>query len=542
MTEATPPELSITSRQRTLILIGTLVGMLVAAISQTIVTTVLPDIALDLDGLGLYTWVFTGSMLASAVATPVFGKMSDLYGRRRLYIAGVSVFLVGAIVCAVAQSMEVLIAGRVVQGIGMGAIMPLAMAIIADVVPASERGKWQGIMGAVFGLATVLGPLAGGWINDAFGWRWTFWMNVPLGVVALALIVTQLHLPFHPRKAKIDWYGAITFGGGLSALLLALSQGGRSHAWDSPYIIGLFAAATALLALFAFIEQRVEEPLIPLGLFRDRNVTTTTLTSLMIGAGMFAAIFYVPLFMQSVAGLSSADSGLALVPLMFGLIVTSTASGILISKTGTYKAIIVAGPALGALGLWLMSNLGADATIADTAWRVAIVGAGIGLVMQNAMLVAQNSVSLRDTGVITSVLTLARSVGGTVGIAVLGTVFASRLADDISKLDPKDAAAAQGIDSDSVLSAAESNLPEPIVNALQSAAAETLTHLFWLGIPFMLAALVATLLIRRDKLSDRTTVSVVDDLEHELADLVPIDANHASSVPAEPAEPIEPRA
>lgn len=537
MTESTPgPALTITERQRSLIMLGTLVGMLVAAVSQTIVTTILPSIARDLDGLDLYTWAFTGTMLASSVATPVFGKLSDLYGRRPIYIIGVSTFLVGTIVCAVAQDMGQFVAGRVVQGVGIGAIMPLAMAIIADVVPATQRGKWQGIMGAVFGLATVIGPLAGGWIDDAFGWRWAFWMTLPLGVAALGIIVTQLHIPFHPRRARIDWLGAATFGAGLSALLLALSQGGSQHPWDSPRIVGLLAAAAVLLVGFVAVELRASEPLIPLGLFRDRNVSTTTVLSLAIGAGMYVAVFYVPLFMQTVAGLSSSDSGLALIPLMLGLITTSMVTGVLVSRTGRYKGFIVAGPVIASGGLWLLAQLDTSATVLDTAWRVAIVGAGIGMTMQNAMLVAQNATEVRFTGVVTSLLTLARSLGGTVGVAILGTVFSARLRDELTEhlrtLEPEVAARARDLDRSSILDAPGSDLPQPLVHAIQGAAADTLTYLFALGIPILAVGFLAAVLVRRDPLSDRSAITVVSELERELAELVPTDADHGPDAPA----------
>ncbi|MEO6866860.1 MAG: MDR family MFS transporter, partial [Gaiellales bacterium] len=468
---AATPQLSITIKQRRLILLGTLLGMLVAAINQTTVTTVLPAIAADLHGLDLYTWVFTISMLASAVAVPVFGKMSDLYGRRNLYIAGSTIFMVGAIGCALAPSMELLIAARAVQGIGMGAIMPLAMAIIADVVPATERGKWQGLMGAVFGLATVLGPLAGGAISDAFGWRWIFWMNVPLGLIALATIYTQMHIPFVPRRAKIDWLGAATFGGALTTLLLALSEGGSKYAWSSPFIVSLLVASAALFVIFVMVERRAVEPIIPLRMLMDRNVAVTSIAGLAVGAGLFAAIFYVPLFMQAVVGVSSADSGLALVPLMFGLIISSTGSGILIGKTHAYKGIIVAGPLIAAFGLWLMTQMGPNVTVLGAGWRMAIVGIGIGLAMQNLVLVAQNSVEMRDTGVVTSIATLVRSVGGTVGIAILGTYFATHLPKNIgaqvaaAKLDP---AAIQDLPSSAVLDPeARAQLPAALQEALR---------------------------------------------------------------------------
>jgi EmrB/QacA subfamily drug resistance transporter len=526
-------ELSITRRQRKLILLGVLVGMLVAAINQTTVTTVLPTIAAELHGLDLYTWVFTASMLASSVAVPVFGKLSDMYGRRMLYITGVSIFIAGAVGCAVAQSMEQLIAARAVQGIGMGAIMPLAMAIIADVVPAKERGKWQGLMGAVFGLATVLGPLAGGWISDAFGWRWIFWVNLPLGLLALATIVTQMHLPFVARRARIDWLGAITFGAGLSLLLLALNEGGSSHPWGSTRIIAMLVGSGALLVAFVVVERHAADPMIPLGLLRDRNVAATSIAGLAIGAGMFAAIFYVPLFMQAVIGVSSADSGLALVPLMIGLITTSTLGGFLVTKTGRYKLLTSAGPVIGAVGLWLMHEMSADTTIADAAWRMLIVGAGIGLTMQNLVLIAQNSVHARDTGVITSLLTLTRSAGGTIGIAILGTLFANQLQDNIGdRLTPLGGAAqlgrSGGLDSSTILDAGNSALPGPVREALRLGVADTLLDLFLLGIPFMATAFLACLLLRRDELSDTSAIRVVDELEHELADLVPVDPRHAA--------------
>ncbi len=537
MTDAT---LTITSRQRKLIFVGTLLGMLVAAINQTTVTTVLPTIASDLHGLDLYTWVFTASMLASAIAVPIFGKLSDLYGRRRLYIAGTTIFMVGAAAAGFAQTMEQLIAARAVQGIGMGALMPLAMAIIADIVPATERGKWQGAMGGVFGLATVLGPLAGGWVSDHFGWRWIFWGNVPLGLVALAIIVTQMHIPFTPRRAKIDWLGAATLGGALTTLLLGLSEGGRAHPWDSTYVVGLLTSSVVLLVVFVFIERRAEEPVIPIDMLLERNVALTSIAGLAVGAGMFAAIFYVPLFMQAVVGTSSADSGLALVPLMFGLIVSSTVSGIVISRTHRYKGIIVAGPVIGAAGLYLMSQMGADATVPDAAWRMCLTGVGIGLMMQNLMLVAQNSVQLRNIGVVTSLATLMRSVGGTVGISILGTIFATNLAGNIKDRMADAAAAAGGgtadgsalanFDSSMILDARSSNLPDAVKEAIRLGVSDSLLHVFLVGVPFFAVALVAALLLRRDPLSDRAAISVVDELEHELADLVPVDADHASAV------------
>jgi EmrB/QacA subfamily drug resistance transporter len=536
--DAELPELTITPRQRMLIMVGVLVGMLVAAVNQTSVTTVLPTIAKDLHGLNLYTWVFTANMLASAVAVPIFGKLSDIYGRRRLFITGVSIFLAGAVACGVAQSMEQLIGARAIQGIGMGAIMPLAMAIIADIIPATERGKWQGIMGAVFGLAMVLGPLAGGAIADAFGWRWIFFANIPLGLLALLTIVTQLHLPFHAKEAKIDWLGAGTFTGALVALLLAMSQGG-SWGWDSPRIVGLFALGALLLAAFAVVERRAADPMIPLGLLAERNVLVTTIAGVMVGAGMFAGILYIPLFMQSVVGVSSSSSGLALVPLMFGLIITSTASGIIISKTGRYKLMICIGPIVAGIGLYLLSKVGADATVRDTAWRAVIVGAGIGVMMQNLLLVAQNSVEAKDTGVATSLATLARTVGGLVGVAVLGTVFASQLKSNIVErlagagVDPAqlEQSGDGKLDSSTILNAADSNLPDAVKEALRLGVSDSLLHLFLLAVPFMAAAFVAALLLRRDELSSISAVRVVDELSHELADLVPVDSAHAAEMP-----------
>jgi EmrB/QacA subfamily drug resistance transporter len=537
----TAPDLTITSRQRKLIFVGTLLGMLVAAINQTTVTTVLPTIAKDLNGLGLYTWVFTASMLASAIAVPIFGKLSDLYGRRRLYIAGTTIFMVGAAAAGFAQTMEQLIGARAIQGIGMGAIMPLAMAIIADIVPASERGKWQGAMGGVFGLATVLGPLAGGWVSDNFGWRWIFWGNVPLGLVALAIIVTQMHIPFTPRKAKIDWLGAATLGGALTTLLLGLSEGGRNHPWDSAYVLGLLGASIVLLVACVIIELRAEEPVIPMDMLLERNVALTSIAGLAVGAGMFAAIFYVPLFMQVVVGTSSSSSGLALVPLMFGLILSSTISGIVISKTQRYKGIIVAGPVIGALGLYLMSQMGSDATVFDAGWRMCVTGVGIGLMMQNLMLVAQNSVDMRNMGVVTSLATLMRSVGGTVGISILGTIFATSLGNNIQDrmADLPERAAGgggglKGFDSSTILDVRNADLPEPVKKAIELGVSDSLLHVFLIGVPFFAVAFVAALLLRKDPLSDRSQISVVDEIEHELADLVPIDADHASEPPIAP--------
>lgn len=356
--------------------------------------------------------------------------------------------------------------------------------------------------------------------SPTFGWRWIFWANLPLGVLALATIVTQMHIPFVPRQARVDWLGALTFGGGLAPLLLALSEGGTSRPWDSGRILGLLAGAAVLLLAFVAVERRAADPMIPLELLGDRNVAVTRIAGLAVGAGMFAAIFYVPLFMQTVMGVSAASSGVALVPLMLGLVATSTISGIVVSKTGRYKALVATGPVVAAAGLWLMHDMGPHTSALDAGWRMLIVGAGIGMTMQNLVLVAQNAVDAGHTGVVTSLSTLARSVGGTVGIAVLGTVFASSLVDSIAtRLAPLGGLdllrPAGEIDSATILDAANADLAAPVREAVRLGISDTLVDLFLLGIPFMGVAFVACLLLRRD------------ELEREAADLVPVDPGHA---------------
>jgi len=406
---------------------GLLLVMLLASLDSTIVATALPTIVGELGGIGHLSWVVTAYLLAQTVVTPLYGKLGDLYGRKRVLQSAVVIFLLGSVLCGMARSLEALIAFRALQGLGGGGLMVSSMAAVGDVIPPRERGRYQGIFGAVFGLSSVAGPLIGGFFTSNLTWRWIFYINLPLGIVAM--VVLGATLPANPerKKHRIDYAGAATLAAALSGVILLTDLGGNTFPWNSPQIIGMGVASIVFLALFLRIEGRAAEPVLPLRLFRNRIFSVSSAVGVVVGFAMFGSITFLPLFLQTVKGASPTSSGLQLLPVMGGMLVTSIVSGQLISKWGRYRMFPIVGTAVMSVGLFLLSRMHVDTSLVTASLYMLVVGAGLGMVMQVLVLAVQNSVEYEDLGVATSGATLFRSIGGSLGTAVLGAVFTARL-------------------------------------------------------------------------------------------------------------------
>lgn len=503
------------------VFIGLILGMLVASISQTIVGPAMPRIVAELGGMDHYSWVATAAMLVSAITVPIVGKMSDLYGRRGFFLAGLVVFMVGSIVAGFAPNFWTLVAGRAIQGFGMGTVMPLAQTIIGDIIPPRQRGKYQGVMGAVFGVTAVAGPLAGGLITDHWGWRWLFFASLPVGLAALAVIWRFLHVPHERRDAKVDILGIATLSPALVAILLATSWGGTTYAWGSDVILGLFGAGAVLLVAFVFAELRAAEPILPMRLFRNSIFTLSQIAAFGIAMVMFGAIIYIPVFAQGVIGVNATNSGLILLPLMLGFIGCGILAGWLITRTGHYKGIMVAGVVVMGLGVWMLTRLDHTATSGGLTRAMTVLGIGLGLAMQQYTLIVQNAVSRSDLGVATATTQFFRNVGSTVGIAVFGTVMTSGLADAIAKHLPAGAGSALPAGGASVGSVLDPGalkaLPPAVVEAVRHGLAERLDAVFLLGLPVLALVFVATAAIKAIPLRT-STHSAAEDAGHELLD------------------------
>jgi EmrB/QacA subfamily drug resistance transporter len=380
-----------------------------------------------LGGLEHYAWVATVYLLGTTAAVPIFGKLSDLYGRKWFYVGGLVLFMLASALCGLSQSMTQLIAFRSLQGVAGGILAANAFAIIGDVFPPRERGKWQGVMGSVFGLASIIGPALGGWLTDGPGWRWVFYVNLPVGLLAVAVLVVGLPAIRPHQPGPIDWLGATTIVGATVPLLLAFSWGGTEYPWSSSQIVGLLLLAGVMTGAFLLAERRASEPIIALRLFRDRTFTVSVVSMFLIGGGMVGAIMYVPLFMQGVLGASATESGTVMTPMMIALVGASTLGGQLISRIGRYKWASLGGLALMTAGLWLQTRLGLDATRGDVVRNLVVLGLGIGLAMPTFTLAVQNAFPAKDLGAVTAAVQFFRSIGSTVGVALMGTFLTSRL-------------------------------------------------------------------------------------------------------------------
>ncbi|MFJ1704599.1 MDR family MFS transporter [Kitasatospora sp. NPDC088346] len=419
-------------REIRLVMIGLVIAMLLAMLDNLIIGTAMPTIVGELHGSEHIAWVVTAYTLATAVSTPIWGKLGDLYGRKGVFLISIVIFLVGSALCGLSDSMTQLIAFRALQGLGAGGLMVGVMSIMGALVPPRDRAKYQGMFAAVMALATVGGPLIGGFLTDHLSWRWTFYVNLPLGAVALAFIVITLHLPKMRSTAKIDYLGALLLTSGITSMVLITTWGGQEYAWGSKQILGLAALGVASLIGFCYVEQRAEEPVIPLGLFKIRNFTMVSIIGFIVGFAMFGAVAYLPLYQQIVQGASATNSGLLLMPMMFGMLAVSLVVGQIVSKTGKYRIFPIIGTAVMAGGSLLLSTLGTDTGRFASSCYMVVLGAGMGFLMQITMLVAQNSVELKDMGVASSSATLFRTIGGSFGVALFGALFNNQVKETLS--------------------------------------------------------------------------------------------------------------
>lgn len=498
---------------------GLIIGMFVAAISQTIVGTAMPRIVAELGGMDHYSWVATAAMLASAIVTPIVGKLSDLYGRRSFYLGGLVVFMMGSIVSGLSVNFGMLIAGRTIQGIGMGTLMPLSQTIIGDLVPPRQRGKYQGYMGAVFGVCTIAGPIAGGVITDALGWRWLFFVALPFGIAATLAISRFMKLPFEPRHARIDYAGMATLSVALVCILIAASFGGTSYDWNHPLIITLFVVGAVFAVVFVLVETRAEEPVIPLRLFRNPVFTLCLLSAFILATLMFGAIIYLPVFAQGVLGVGATESGLIVMPLMVGQILTGMGAGWLIAKTGRYKEMMLLGVVAVGVGIMLLTQLTWRSHPLDVVVALAVFGVGLGTILQQYTLLVQNAVARRDLGVGTAATQFFRNVGSTVGVAVWGAVMTSGLGAAIASHLPAgvDPGRLGHMSAGSVLDPATLQGLDPSVEAaVRQGLADQLHTVFTWWLPLVGVLFLSTLFIKEVPL--RETVHTPDEGRREFLD------------------------
>ncbi|WP_153450564.1 MDR family MFS transporter [Streptomyces smaragdinus] len=501
------------SHRNVIVSIGALLsGMLLAALDQTIVSTALPTIVSELGGLEHLSWVVTAYILASTAATPLWGKLGDQYGRKKLFQSAILIFLVGSVLCGIAQNMPQLIAFRAIQGLGGGGLMVLTMAIVGDIVPPRDRGRYQGLFGAVFGATSVLGPLLGGVFTEQLSWRWVFYINLPIGVAAFFVIASVLHIPRHATPHRIDYLGVVLIASFATSLVLLTSLGGNTWAWDSPEIIGLGVLGAVLLVAFVYVEGRAAEPVIPLKLFRIRTFVLCSVIGFVVGFAMFGAMTYLPTYLQVVRGVTPTMSGVHMLPMVAGLLIASTGSGQLISRTGRWKIFPVLGTAITAAGLLLLHELRVDSSNFATGTYFFVFGFGLGLVMQVLVLAVQNAVGYEDLGVATSGATFFRSIGAAFGVAVFGTIFTSRLGTHLREnLAGRQLPGGASVESLMADPRGLAQLPGALRLPVLTAYSTAITDVFLYAMPVALVAFVVSWFLKEDPL--RGTVTVPDASE-----------------------------
>jgi EmrB/QacA subfamily drug resistance transporter len=499
-----------TARKDILVVMGALMlTMLLAALDQTIVSTALPKIASEFNALNELSWVVTSYLIASAVVTPIYGKLSDIFGRKRMLTIAVLIFLLGSILSGIASSMIQLVIFRGIQGVGAGGLMALVFATIGDVVPPRERGKYQGLIGAVFGVSSVIGPLLGGFFTDHLSWRWIFYINLPLGALALTAIALRLHVPTVRREHKIDYLGAALLTVSVISLILASVWGGVEYAWTSATIVGLIVGGLVFGGFFIWWEQRAPEPILPPHLFADRTFVVSSLLSFVSGFAMFAAIIYLPEYFQVVRGYSATKSGLLMLPLVAGLLSASVMSGRLISSTGKYRLFPIFGTVLTGFGLLLLSTIETTTSIWVLSLWMLITGLGIGSFMQVMTLAVQNAIGYKDLGTATSAVTFFRSMGSSFGTAIFGAILGSRFAVHLAELAPGHPEV-QALATESGLNAL-AHLPASVAQEAFLALTASFSDIFLYAVPVMAVAFIVSFFLKEIPL--RTTIR--DQLEHE---------------------------
>ncbi|PZF98675.1 MDR family MFS transporter [Micromonospora deserti] len=484
------------------VLFGLMIAMMLAMLDNMIVSTALPRIVDEFRGLDHFTWVVTAYVLGTTVSTPIWGKLGDLYGRKSVFLTSVVIFLIGSALCGMAGSdlfggpgdgMAELIAFRAAQGLGAGGLMVGVMAIIGDLVPPRERGRYQGMIAGIMAIAMVAGPLVGGFITDHLSWRWAFYVNLPLGGVALVLLVATLHLPKHRTEHRIDWLGAALLAVGITAIVLITTWGGNEYDWASPQILGLAGLALVTLVAFGFVERRAAEPILPLRLFANRNFALISVIGFLLGFAMFGAMNFLPLYQQTVQGASATNSGLLLLPLMFGMLVVSLVVGRAITKTGRYRAYPIVGGVMMTLGMALLTLLDVGTSRIQSSLYMVVLGVGMGFLMQTSMLIAQNSVTQKDLGAASGAATFFRSIGGSFGISLFGAIFANRLADSPAggSFGGGSGEAGAGMDLTKLR-----ELPAQARELVLGGFADAISHVFWWAVLFTVAVPVLAWFIR----------------------------------------------
>jgi EmrB/QacA subfamily drug resistance transporter len=503
----TPEQAKAEHRRIVVILFALMLGMILASLDQTIVSTALPTIAGDLHGLNHLSWVVTAYLLTLTISTPLWGKLGDLYGRKKLFQAAIIIFLIGSALAGLSQSMVQLIVLRALQGVGAGGLMVGAQAIMGDVVSARQRGRYMGYFGATFGITSVAGPLLGGFFTQHLSWRWIFYINVPIGIVALFVIASVLHLPTRRTEHRIDYLGSALLGAAATCVILLTTWGGTTYRWGSGMIVGLAVATVLLIAGFCLVETRAAEPVMPLQLFRNRVFSVATGVGFIVGFIMFGAIIYIPLYLQTVHGATPTTSGLQLLPLVGGMLLTFIPSGRLVTRWGRYKIFPVVGTAVMTVGLYLLSLMTPTTSFALTSLYMFIVGLGVGLVMQVLVVAVQNAVPYTQLGTATSSATFFRTVGGAFGVALFGSIFNSRLFSELSHYLPASVMRTLAGHNISSNPAQLDALPPTIHAGYVEAFSHSLQTVFLIGVPFGIVSFILSLFLKEVPLREQVLVT-----------------------------------